>query len=132
MAWVFTVQVPHKISVGDVEALRLLFDVIAMGQLAELRGINFTYPKIPKCDAWKPPVSSNDDDAIDMTAKAKAEVSQGVWMAAAWASCDKPCGGGFSTRDVTCISIDGRQVSKLKCDRTNTPTKVKTCNYNAC
>jgi len=45
----YTQNVPHKISVDDIEAIQLLFEVTTYGKLAEMRGIPYTYPTIPNC-----------------------------------------------------------------------------------
>jgi len=50
----YTTKVPHKITPADVEAINLLFQIIAFGHLANDRGINFTYPMLPNCRSPPP------------------------------------------------------------------------------
>uniref|UniRef100_A0A0G4I4Y9 Uncharacterized protein n=1 Tax=Chromera velia CCMP2878 TaxID=1169474 RepID=A0A0G4I4Y9_9ALVE len=47
-------KVPHKISLEDVQALQLFFHALAIGRLAEARGIPFEWPDVPGCGGQKP------------------------------------------------------------------------------
>ena len=112
----YTQQVPHKISPQDVQALMLLFDILAFGRLAEARGLSYTWPSLPGCP------------------KQTATPRNGwSWATTPWSNCSKPCGGGQATREVFCVSQSGQtDPTGSHCKSTPRPSAEQPCNEIPC
>ena len=54
------------------------------------------------------------------------------WQTGAWSACTASCGGGTSSRSVTCVASTGGSVSALYCSGTAEPSASQSCNTAAC
>lgn len=121
---VYTQQVPHKISPQDVEALMLLFDIVAYGRLAQDRGLNYTWPSLPNCSR------KSEVSARGIVVQA---ATTWAWASTSWSPCSKPCGGGQTSRSVYCISSEGQvDPTGAHCDGASKPVSKEACNDIPC
>ncbi|XP_076304354.1 A disintegrin and metalloproteinase with thrombospondin motifs 20-like isoform X1 [Tachypleus tridentatus] len=76
-------------------------------------------------------------DQCELTIKpteiSQCEVNQcPVWSAGEWQQCNKPCGGGFQTRAVTCRDEIGQVIPEYMCDVYARPSESRKCNTKQC
>ncbi len=55
-----------------------------------------------------------------------------TWLVGEYGACSEPCGGGTSTRSVTCVDLDDATVDDSLCDSSVRPDDAQSCNEDPC
>lgn len=130
---VYIQRVPHTLSPSDVESIALLYQIISFGQMAQTRGLEYTWPELTKCKGNVPSLRGGAQPAGNAAADAGADDVAWNWMATEWGACTAPCGGGSETRTVMCVSSDGRtDPTGAACNAAQKPATSQTCNTIPC
>ena len=85
--------------------------------------------------------SETGSEGCDMAAKGATKIACNTapcetysWIISEWGKCDKECGGGQRTRNVTCANARGEDANQEECTKAGLkkPTNVETCNSKPC